>query len=347
MKLDVQDTYEFDLGVNAGSTVWLSDFLAFPDGRAVALLKGGEEGSWLLEMGGARGPVTRSLPAEITREFSQYVRGNDDERTMAKDALRAFRCGELVGLLSRDKKIYLFDDIAAAPLAIELEEFPQVAPFYNDAKRMSYTIVACGSSATNLVPVMLRHPDDSTYCGHLAFLDIDIQEKKASWSADEQGMPMPVKFREHPYSLDERGNKGSLIHDLAWTGERLLVFSIGARDGYFRCGMTYSVLLDTDEHAGTPREIFEWDENVFGKICADLDRLIVTPLYKNGKRKGKQTLFDIASKTEETLELPRGHAKFTLLDMSGQTGWLTPNTVPAPFYRDVPAKFVRCAVPGG
>jgi hypothetical protein len=347
MNLTVQETYEYNLCSEAGGTVILGNFLCFADGRGVAfLLEDNLELCWLLEMGTARGTVKRAIAPEIRDELKNYVRGDDDKLAYLPDSFLAFKCGERVGLLARDKKIYLFDDIAGEPMVIDIaNDVPQVTPMFNAQYKVSYTVVACGNSATTAIPVIFGHPDDrGDYPGFMALLDIDIDGRTASWRVHDGKLPQPVIISHKRHGADERGLRGSIIHDAAWTGEKLLIFTIGATSLYFRGGMSYSILLETDVNAGSPRQLYDCDENVFGMFCASLDKVILTPLYQSGTRKGKQSLYDMQKSAEESINLPRGHAKFTVLDVGEQFAWLAPRSNPGTYFENDPVKFVRCAV---
>lgn len=342
MNLTVQETYEYDFGCDA----WLIAFLPFAEGRGVAAFRNAEDGFWLLEVGTPRGVVMRTIAPEIVNELKHYVRGDDDQRPGFPSTFLVFKFGERVGLLARDKKIYLFDDIAAEPVVIDIAmELPQVALPYGANYRMSYYAASCGNSATTAIPVIFVHPNDrSDYPGYMALLEIDIDGRTASWHTHDGNLPQPVIFGEHRHVSDERGLEGSIIHDAAWTGDKLLIFSIGARPQYFRARMSYSILLDTDVNAKSPHEIYECDESVFGKICASLDKVILTPLYKTGPRKGKQSLFDMKKKAEEAINIPRRHTKCTVLDIGDYYAWMTPDAIPPAIYKPGPMRFMRCTV---
>jgi len=89
--------------------------------------------------------------------------------------------------------------------------------------------------------------------------------------------------------------------------------------------MDFSSLLRVDETAQRVDLVLDVDESSFGYICASLDKVLITPLYKSGRRKGKQSFFDLENGTEVSVKLPRGMSKYKIVESFDQYYWLRDN----------------------
>jgi len=276
---------------------------------------------WFIEV--SREKVSaRQVPAEIVAQFDTMHARHEQ---VGDWFIRPFRLGDRIGILLADKLVYLFEGIHADPVAIPILNPFEQAPPYRGGKLMPFSPAACGSTRDHRLPVIFKAPDASfDYTGCMSLLDIDVAGRTARWSArTADGHPVAVKYRAETVNIHAPEDRSSFLHDLCWTGTGMLVYSIGAhsRPGRRGLGMTYSVLLGCDSEGKQVRLLHEVDESCFGNVLSNPNQIVLEPLFRNGKRKGRQTLYDSATGVESPILFPHGFTKFKLVDASADQVW--------------------------
>jgi len=304
--------------------LWFQEIFPLASGRALIWVSTHGNGSspCLIEVG-IDGNRYRKLPDCILGRFEAIRK---DRRSADYWFLRPFQLGERLGVLLGDEVIYLFDAIDSEPVEIGIANpFAPGKLTWSKEVDEPFCPIKCGSTRTNLLPVLFRDPNENfDYAGFMSLLDIDLEARSARWTlASPEGHPVPIRFKSETATIDCQGNVGSFLHDLCWTGSELLIYSIGARSrpDRFGLGMTYSVLLQSDGLGKNVRLLNEADESCYGRVLHDQNLVLMEPLFKSGKRRGRQTLYDIEAKIERPLGLPRGFSKFWLRNVRDGRYW--------------------------
>jgi hypothetical protein len=323
MKLVQEFVASIDLKpLAAAKYIWFQEIFPLASGRAVIWVStsGTDSSPWLIEVS-RDGNIYRKLPDSIVKRFEAMTRRRQSEEDWF---ILPFQLGERLGVLLADRVIYLFDTIESDPVKIVIENpFALGKSIGSRGVAEPFSPTRCGSTRTHLLPVMFKDPGEwDDYTGFMSLLDIDVEARSARWTlATPKGHPKPIKFRKEVATIDH--HVGSFLHDLCWTGSELLVYSIGARSqpARFGMGMTYSVLLQCDKFGRKVRLLNEADEGCYGRMLHDSNRVLLEPLFKSGKRKGRQTLYDIKARIESPLTMPRGFSKFWLRNARDGLYW--------------------------
>jgi hypothetical protein len=229
-----------------------------------------------------------------------------------------------IGLLLLDRYVWLLDPDEAEP-TVELEVEP-LARRVNRHGSSPFRPCRCGLTLDGRVPVIFRHPDGrDEFTNYLSLLEIDSAARQARWSLrDDEGKPVYVRYRVNP-NFDggpEYGEYlGTILGDVICMGDRLRIFSLGNATHYGRTGMSYTTVLETKLDGSEPRVLREVDESCFGGFSSDGQRVVLTPLFKSGGRKGKPALLDLATGHETSIAV-RGLAKHEPFSATASSIWL-------------------------
>ncbi|MFZ6745264.1 hypothetical protein ACO0LC_18730 [Undibacterium sp. JH2W] len=364
IKLKYNFQVELNLGKEFSGINSMTKLMSFANSKAIAFgWKKNRESSaselnyWLAEIT-REGIRYRILPAEIIQQFKLVISGSLHEDS-TRTQIQAFKFGEAFGLLLGSEYIYLLDDIDASPQLLKIENHFRLfsAPKYNSFKKDSHFMpVHCGNPSGNLLPVVFSSPEDSGNGGrHVCLLEIDEQSKQAKWlSTQELGIPRSTKFNDYkPYSKTGTGGARltnnsinmdlpPLIHDCAWIDEYWHLFVAGYNPVYQRDGVSPSILTRNHVDLSLHAPVFQPVDESLAHICASLDRVIVSPFFSSGQRKGKQSIYVLNEGMEYELTLPRGYSKFAVQEYCDGVYWLTPGKLG---FNSMPFNVVACSAP--
>ena len=192
-----------------------------------------------------------------------------------------------------------------------------------------------------------QHREEDGEGRHAGLLEIDAVAGRGRWLlVDAQGAPHRIRFADYAPFLgpadiglsrltlgasNAPGQDGAaalseppVIRDCAWLGNEWLVYAGGFRGSAVRFGLAPSVLGAHRSDLSMREALFEAPEPSFGRLCASLDRLILTPLRKNGPAKGKQSMLRLSDKATVRIGLPRGCTQHSLVEYFDGCYWLLP-----------------------
>lgn len=276
--------------------------------EAVAFVYDGEYRYLLLHIVGEKIKV-HALPQCVIDELATSFGRHDVQLSLCK-------VNGQFGVLVCDRAIYLFSKLDESP-----KRYPIINPFLSPDGDPSRPCVSLsfGQSKDARTPVVFRHHNFLSNRPYFSLLEMDYAAEEARWChRTDSDLPLSIDYRTR--GMD------SEIWDVFWTGIDYKVFYIGNSSNYRRYGMSDSSLLSVDVSGTVVGVDLDIEENCFGNIASDHEHLIVTPLYENGERKGKQTVYSLSDRSEYSLKLPRGLAKFKLHDIADDVYWLSNNT---------------------
>lgn len=296
---------------------------------------------WFAEINNGR-VAKLNLPMALTDRLNESASRRACGVTGSYMKIQAFKLGERVGLLLGTEFVYLFDSIHEEPKIIEIDN-----PFSTQEERNSppykrdkhYFPTHCGNALGNLVPVVLHSPSDSGGEGrHACLLEIDPEQGQAQWLYKQaDGHPYATLLNEYqPYATSitagglslsgtSHGYNPPLLADCAFIDGSWHLYAAGFNLRYVRNGISPAVLTRNAIDLSMHEALFVATEASLARICASLDRLIVTPYHKSGPHKGKQTIYLYQDKEEHDLSLPRGHTKKFVEEYYAGYYWLLPN----------------------
>ena len=284
------------------------------------------------------------LPESLTERLNLLL----DRKPMTGHGemrIQAFKFGEGFGLLIGSQEVHLYAGIDEEPdvIAIDNDFSMHGTPRHATSKYDSHYVPEhCGNASGALVPVIFAGPGDRHQSGrHASLLEIDGDARKARWlltHADgapgttrvEDYRQFCVNGREGGARLDLQAglvwDRPAVLHDCAWIGGAWHCYTAGFSYPYLRYGIATgpSVLARHRPDLTLDTELFLPREESLGRICASLDRAIITPLRKNGITKGKQSIYRYADGQEHEVGLPRGYAKHLVEEYLDRRYWLLP-----------------------
>lgn len=290
---------------------------------------------WLADVG-PEGVIPRILPAELTERLIELTqRPNDSSGSYIR--LQAFGWGDGAGLLFGTHEVHVYDSIHAEPRIIAIDQ--ELAPFAGPrgVSTGGCYPVHCGHAAGHRVPVVVSAKGGAGEGRHACVLEIDAAAGRARWlGTDESSAPFGLRADDYAKLLDERqvgsiggpslqwGQKSPLILDCALIGGHWHLYVGGYSRAYHRQGLAPSVLSRNGADLSVEQALFQAREDSFGRLCASGDRLILTPLRKNGPGKGKETIYHIGKNQEVAPVLPRGYTKHSIVEYADGCYWLLP-----------------------
>lgn len=343
LSLDFQAT--LDLGDAFSCITSMTRLMPFENGRAVAFGWGTGTGVdlqlphryWLAEVT-RDGVSKRALPPELTHG-SEGVMAPLDSNAY----LQAFKFGEQFGVLLSSEALLLFTGVHEEPMRISIENHFSglgVLAHPRHTADSHYRVEHCGSGTRHCVPVVFSAPTDQDAGRHLGLLEIDVPGCRARWlHTAVDGSPRTTRLDE--YASFHRGDmppggirfdeQNRLVHDLppvitdcAWAGNQWYLYAAGFHPNLVRFGIPLGVLTRNFVDLGLLQVVARPQEPCYAHICSSVDRAIFSPLRANGPRKGKQTLLMFGDDEEHSIVLPRGHAKFQVLEYGAGHYWLAP-----------------------
>ncbi len=350
VKLKVEYVAELALEESSFGITALTRLIPYSNARAIAFgwawkSSAGMLGEryWLAEIG-REGVTQRELPKELTERLNLLL----DRKPMTGHSemrIQAFKLGEGFGLLVGSQEVHLFSGIHDDPKVIEVENnFSTLStPKHPTSKYDSHFVPEhCGNASGNVVPVILAGHGDSHRSGrHASLLEIDSGAGRARWLLTrEDGTPRTTRVEDYR-QFCTNGREGGLrfdsgaglvwdqppvLHDCAWIGNSWHCYSAGFSYPYLRYGIASgpSVLTRHRADLSLDTDLFLPREESLGRICASLDRMIITPLRKGGLNQGKQTIYRYCDGQEHPVTLPRGYAKHYVEEHYDRCYWMLP-----------------------
>lgn len=358
--IKLTEQYSVELGMQdlLSGISSMTRLMPFNNGRAVVFGWGknagvyddGSQLYWLAEI--TKDGVSRKvLPFEITSHFNYLISrpATGGGSQYGGQYIRAFKLGEKFGLLLASNIIYLFSDINAEPQEIEIANNFSA---HSAKKHASFTMhdhftpEYCGNASGRFVPVIFSSPQDNKGNGrHLSLLEID-EAQGAQWlHTRPDGSPRTTQLADYEQycggGLGSALSFGSppVIYDCGWVDNHWLIYAAGFSHVYQRYGMSPSVLTRNSADLALLCTEYNPGEEIFGRIAASLDRLLMVPLRKNGVRKGKASVYTFADKTEHEVKFPKGCGKFVIEEHYDGCYWLIPARMG---WGNEPYKIVAC-----
>jgi hypothetical protein len=307
----------------------------------------GPHGYWLAEVT-RQGVSTHVLPTEWTHSNEGLLAPRDLEVP-----LQAFQLGKQFGLLLSPEALLLFSNIQDDPIRIPIDHhFSGLGELAHPSHTADsyYQAVHCGYGRAGVVPVILSAPTGRGAGRHLALLEVDPSVGHARWvHTGSDGGPRTLDPTDYA-GFDRSGMRETLsqmdpqvlfpiVSDCGWLDKHWLVYAAGHVKNLVRFGIPIGVLTRNLFDLSLLEPVFRPSEQSYGTICASLDRLIVSPLRKNGPHKGKQTIFTFGDAQEHAITLPRGCTKHQVLDYAAGNFWLAPQAMN---YNRMPVTLSAC-----
>jgi hypothetical protein len=277
---------------------------------------------WICRLG-PDGAVPHWLPESLNQHYAQRVNWTGGTESCNKH-IRAFRCGDAVGLLLGLHELQLLDPLSGELRAIPIEGLAADAP---------WVPLRVGLGHGTQFPVIFASPLGGYFHGfHLALLQIDLARGNARWQMLDNGRP--VTLNPDDCAADGTQTAGPryavsgipLIYSAAFRGDGWLFYLGPTHTAHHRGGMPPSALGQHDSDLRLQKLIHQASEDSFGVISHSEKWLIVTPYRKTGPRKGRQTLVNLHDGRVFEPALPRGHAGSSVIDHFDGCWWLTPGT---------------------
>lgn len=318
---------------------WVALSALYPRPQRRALLSGWLPRSlepelyWLAEVA-PEGCRSRMLGEELTRHFVALT-GRSTSTSGSALQIVPFQMEGALGLLLGNRELHLFEDVEAEPQVMAIEGGEAFADARNREGQLAWYPLRSGHGAAGRVPVVFAAPDQGLGEGrHACLLDIDPAAGRARWlGLDAEGLPPRTRHPDfaglaEPHEVGLEGPEMSwtaspLILDCAWRpDEGWLLYVGGHSAAHHRFGLAPSVLGRHGPDLALQGGLFQAREDSFGRFCSSGDRLILSPLRKNGPGKGKQTLYRLDTGEEQALALPRGYTKQSLVEYGHGCAWL-------------------------
>lgn len=327
MKLEQLHSTAIDVETELGTNWLCESYVPFSDGRLVMLGKRlGKADYWLIQV--QHGKLSkRQLPAHLHEEMLTFADAFWDQQHLYRLSPKAFAIGEKLALLLADRKLYVFDDIAAQPVPIDIDNVLakwsssfecEEADYASAAQTATFFAEGFGPTRDQRVPVMFRGQYQNSTSNFLALLSVDLAGARAHWEAGRMPQP-PMTIRHGPFLSN---TEFACFSHVAWQGDIGLAFGVGNMEPHFRCGMQFVELWEIDARANVLANRLSVDEACYGQFSADLKWLLLTPMYKKYARKGKQTALALDTLAESSIVLPRGCSKLRVVDIVGEHAWL-------------------------
>jgi hypothetical protein len=198
------------------------------------------------------------------------------------------------------------------------------APLRADAYGRAPTIGAGGLSDDPDAALLFFHGSrriDETRRFTLLRLDVPTGEAHAEWLTDA-GLPLALDEAGLPPRPPTRPElcEPPLLHHGSFVGGRLRLFSLGFGVNVVRWGMDFAAAVRLDGS----RVVETWvcEEPAYGTFASSGRYLMLRPLRAGGAWKGSSRALDLDTGELHALALPRGRAKYRLVDHCDGIYWL-------------------------
>lgn len=336
MKLKFEFSAELPIKESPRDIASMTGLFPRPGRRACAFgwVVGGTrpERYWLADVG-AEDVRHRVLPHSLTERFIALT-GRMPGTPGSHVYIQAFGFGDGLGLLLGNRHLLLFRDIEGEPQEIAIEAGDGFADARGTDGQLVYFALQCGHAHDGSVPVLCSAAGfGQGESRHAVLLHVDADAGRAHWSGtDEQGLPPTPRLGSEEFS-DPRnsmfagfdlGKNSPLILDASYAEGQWLLYLGGMSRAYHRFGLAPSLLTRMAPDLKTHQPLFQAGEDSFGRLCASGDRLILSPLRKNGAAKGKQMILRLDDRQEIVPMLPRGYTKHSIVEYCDGSYWLLP-----------------------
>lgn len=273
---------------------------------------------WLADIA-PDGVRSRILPAAFTERLvavTQRAPGTSGSDIWAK----GFALGEGHCVLLGTRELHWFPTLDAEPVVIGIEQAPAAA--VGGGTRGDWMPMSVGLGTDDRVPVMLREPGGGYgEARHAALLAVDVRAARAHWVLPADHRPAGLNVADYA-RYDYQAALPPLLLDVAWSEGQWLVYAGGSGAAYHRWGLAPSVLARHRPDLSLAQPLWQAGEESFGRICTSLDRVILTPLRKQGPARGRQSVRAVADGAELLLRWPRGYTKYSLVGYGAGCWWL-------------------------
>lgn len=250
-------------------------------------------------------------------------------------SLLLFRFDRQTGLLFDSRAVYLFERGLEAKTIIPIESRLPLNEngFYPRLGR-------AGTSDGNLIPVGFYYQSVGTL-RQFALLEIDLERKRAAWKRQTPRWqaffgsrePQVAHLHHHDYPRPFDSFDYPQFSDIMLKNNQLYVFCTGPNNPAYT-GLSYNVLAQIDE-GGNVREIL-FGEGSFAEMSDQKKRgklgcfsssqayCILQPINNSPENwNGRTKLFDLENRVLIDIDLPRGFAKYQVIDHLEDTFWIS------------------------
>ncbi len=244
-----------------------------------------------------------------------------------------FKLGESFGVLLNTGEVLLFSGIHDAPVSLAIENHSDTISGYHAEymRNPNHEIIPayCGHGSGNLIPTIFAGSINDRFGRHVSLLEIKQDAMTAKWVGRPQVASPTQYIPFDTISVPGAGgrdlisgeNLPPLFYDCAWIDNSWHLFAVGYETNWPRYGIPLGVLSRNHDDLSVSELLFKQKEQSLGKICASLDRMIVSP---SG---GKQTIFVLQDRVELPLALPGEVSKQCLQEYYDGYYWFTPDTL--------------------
>ncbi len=310
-------------------TCGMNKIIPFKNGRAV-IFGWGTHGLDTLGYGSVNYWVAEVRPEGVSYRVLPFTVSYSKNGCSNPLALMtpAFKLGEKFGVLLDTGYVLIFSEIHDDPVTIMIENHSEIIDG-------ALTPTFCGHGDENLVPAIFADSINDRFGRHACLLEIDQDARTAQWL----NRPQTAEVSEYipfdtvsifgaggGFTLDGRGNP-PLFHDCSWIDNGWYLYAPAYSTLYPRHGIPLGVLTKNHNDLTVSELVFKQKEQSLGRICASLDRMIVSPFGKMFSHKGRQTIFMLQDSAELPLTMPRGFSKYCLQEYYDEHYWLTPDSL--------------------
>lgn len=252
----------------------------------------------------------------------------------------AFKLGEKFGVLLDAGHVLIFSGVNDDPVEITIENNSEII---DGALTPTY----CGHGDGNLVPTIFAGSINDRFGRHVCLLEINQAAMTAKWLSRPQEAVTSQYIPFDTVSVFGSGggcridgeDESPLFYDCAWVDNCWHLFAPAYSTLYPRHGVPLGVLTKNHDDLAVSELVFKQKDQSLGRICASLDRMIVSPFGKMFSHKGKQTIFMLQDRVELPLTLPRGYSKYCVQEFYDGHYWLTPDSLS---YNRTPSIILAC-----
>ncbi len=223
------------------------------------------------------------------------------------------------GLVKNQNELLLYSDVKQTFESIEIGHADILPKRFNLEWRVA---ISDGS----VLPICFNGDGLNNDTRYLAFLNLDIVNKKAHW---ESWISLETKELAH----HDEDNYPPKIDTAMWKEDSLYIFTSGGQiTSVNKWGMDYYALVKSNCN-GTIREILldsgslrtvgGKKKGVNGLFSTSQKYLLLTPIFKNDEWNGKQHVLDLDSNEISRIKFPRGLGKSPhILQHFGNQFWV-------------------------
>lgn len=314
-----------DLYQNCG----MKKIIPFKNGRAV-VIGWGTHGLGTPGYGSVNYWVAEVRPEGVSFRVLPFIESDTRNGSSYPLALvaPAFKLGEKFGVLVDAGYVLIFSGIHDDPVQISIENHSEII---DGALTPTY----CGHGVGNLVPTIFAGSINDRFGRHVCLLEIDQDAMTAKWL----GRPLAAAASQYiPFDTVTMPGSGGgfhidgedeppLFYDCSRVDDGWHLYAPAYSTLYPRHGTPLGVLTKNNDDLTVSELVFRQKDQSLGRICASLDRMIVSPFGKMFSHKGKQTIFMLQDRVELPLTLPRGNSKYCVQEFYDGHYWLTPDSL--------------------